>query len=163
MLEIERKFLIRPEWSPPASDCQEIRQAYLSAIHDIPVVRVRIQNSMMEIPTADGLRGMAFLTLKGAGLKVREEFEYRIPIRDAERLLEMRRSALIEKDRYLIQWGTKMWEVDVFHGPLEGLRTAEVNLHHPEEEVEMPPWIGEEVTDNASYSNLSLAFNGLVG
>ena len=64
-----------------------------------------------------------FLTIKGAsdekGLS-RYEFEQKIPLVDAERLLELCEPGAIDKVRYLVPRGSHTWEVDVFHGANEG-------------------------------------------
>jgi CYTH domain-containing protein len=144
-LEIERKFLVsddgwRGEW--PQST---IRQGYLTT-DDATTVRVRI----------DGVR--ASLTVKGecAGA-VRSEYEYPIPVEHAREMLQLCRPPLIEKVRHRVAFGGLTWEIDVFAGDNAGLVVAEVELAHAEQPVEMPPWIGREVTDDVHYRNSYLA------
>ena len=47
--------------------------------------------------------------------------------------------------------------VDVFHGPLEGLRLAEVEVDDLTAPLDLPDWIGDEVTDDDTYSGGRLA------
>lgn len=116
-IEIERKFLIASEaWRTEVANHSGIRQAYL-AVTDTAAVRVRIVDAA------------AFLTIKSAGPAIsREEFEYSIPLGDAEALLALRTGRLIEKRRYIVPHGTLRWEIDVFSGDLAGLVIAEIEL-----------------------------------
>ena len=63
---------------------------------------------------------------------------------------------LIEKKRYRIEVAGLCWEVDEFFGVNAGLVLAEVELEHPDQEIPLPAWIGEEVTDDPRYYNASL-------
>jgi adenylate cyclase len=102
----------------------------------------------------------AFLTLKGASQgPVRTEFEYPIPVADAEVLLQMCAGPLIEKVRYEVQHGGLCWEVDEFCGENHGLVIAEVELTAPDQPFDRPPWVGEEVTDDPRYFNSQLAIH----
>jgi adenylate cyclase len=101
----------------------------------------------------------AFLALKSsrAGL-VRSEFEYPIPVGDAESLLaEFCGAGLVEKTRHRVIWAGDEWEVDVFAGANEGLVTAEIELTAPDQPFERPPWLGAEVSDQPAYYNSNLA------
>jgi adenylate cyclase len=144
--EIERKFLVANDaWKDVATSHTAIRQAYLSEDGKASV-RVRIRD------------GKAALTIKsrGAGLR-RLELEYQVPVLEAEAMLALRSGAVIEKERYIIPWHGLAWEVDVFRGDNAGLTIAEIELpteHHP---LELPPWIGAEVTGQAQYYNSHLA------
>ena len=64
--------------------------------------------------------------------------------------------ALIDKTRFWVEDRGHTWEVDVFHGENSGLIIAEVELASITEVVELPEWIGEEVTDDVRYYNVSL-------
>lgn len=145
--EIERKFLVRTDdWRSGARRGREIVQGYL-AIDGAATVRVRI---------IDGAR--ATLTIKSRPAEVRRsEFEYEIPVADAEALLELRTGAVIEKVRYELDCGKLTWEIDVFAGEHAGLVIAEIELDHEGQAFERPAWLGEEVTADDRYSNASLA------
>ena len=139
-LEIERKFLVRPERLPPLPAPDALHQGYLSVE---PVVRVRLKT-----PAAGDPRG--FLTIKGAGLLSRAEYEYEIPPADARQLLGLCRRSL-QKKRYRIG----RWEIDEFID--RKLWLAEIELAREDEPFERPDWLGDEVTQDPRYSNARLA------
>lgn len=143
-IEIERKFLVRDRSVLDRSTGTRYRQGYLSRDPD-RTVRVRQAG------------GRAFLTVKGRSEgATRAEFEYEIPADDVEPLLAMCEAPLIDKTRYLIDDAPRLWEVDVFHGANEGLVVAELELDAADRPVEVPWWIGEEVTSDARYFNANL-------
>ena len=146
-VEIERKFLVA-DWPQPSETRTSITQAYLATG---PVsVRVRIR-------TRDGQRD-ALLAVKGpaSGLE-RPEFEYPIPVADADAIAQLAVGTIIEKDRYTLSAGAHIWEVDVFGGANAPLIVAEVELTRASEPFERPAWVGEEVTDDRRYLNAHLA------
>ena len=136
--EIERKFLVKSDAWRGVSEPVRIRQGYV-ATKDGTTVRVRIVGDK------------AFLTLKdhAVGL-VRHEFEYPIPVGDAETILDTMCGDLVEKNRYRIpaKEAGLFWEVDEFFGDNASLVTAE---------IELPGWIDYEVTDDHRYKNNNLA------
>lgn len=144
--EIERKFLVREGWRPPATGGVRQRQGYLSVDPD-RVVRVRRTSRR------------AWLTIKGrAGGIVRTEFEYAIPGADAEAMLQsLCVGAVVEKTRYRIRHGGRVWEVDVFDGANAGLVVAEIELESPHAVPRLPRWLGEEVTADPRYLVVNLA------
>ena len=145
--EIERKFRVDSElWRPSGTGVRQ-RQGYLSSAKE-RVVRVRIAGDR------------AFLTIKGETQGVaRPEFEYPIPVADAEKLLQICEKPLIEKTRYIERWEGRVWEVDVFHGDNEGLVVAEVELASDKEDVIRPPWARDEVSSDPRYFNNNLVSN----
>lgn len=145
-IEIERKFLVQDDsWRASAEQASHIRQAYI-ANNDLVSIRVRL---------VDAAR--AVLTIKSAkrGL-VRREFEYEIPVAEAEDLFELREGAAIEKTRYTVPVGGDVWEVDVFAGDNEGLILAELELEHAAQSIDPPPWLGREVTADKRFYNAVL-------
>jgi CYTH domain-containing protein len=86
----------------------------------------------------------------------RLELEYDIPVLEAEALLKLRQGSIIEKVRHVIPCGDLAWEVDVFSGDNFGLVIAEVELRHEHQHVELPTWIGAEITGQPQYYNSSL-------
>lgn len=144
--EIERKFIVRGDFSADVFDAQRIVQGYICS-QPGRTVRVRIR----------GEKG--FLTIKGAsdekGLS-RYEFEQEIPLADAEQLLKLCEPGAIDKVRHLVRVGRHIWEVDVFHGANEGLVMAEIELASEEEVFEKPDWVGEEVSGDRRYYNSML-------
>lgn len=146
-VEIERKFLVSGNFSDGVTRADRIVQGYLCAAPD-KTVRVRIR------------RNKAFLTIKGASDKAgvaRSEFEYEIPVADAEALLPLCESGVIDKIRHLVPFQGHTWEVDVFHGCNEGLVVAEIELTSEDESFERPDWLGEEVTGKKRYYNAMLS------
>jgi adenylate cyclase len=142
--EIERKFLVRDPSVLDGIPGVQYRQGYLSRDPD-RTVRVRVA----------GDRG--FLTVKGRSHGAsRAEFEYEIPVADAELLLGLCEAPSIDKTRHLVAHGSHTWEVDVFHGANEGLVVAEVELGSPDELVDLPDWVGAEVTGDPRYYNANL-------
>jgi len=142
--EIERKFLVDPNRLPPLPDPILIKQGYIPAQNT--TVRIRLSNEK------------AFLTLKGRtkGL-TRSEFEYPIPVSDAEAMLrELCIQPYIDKRRYLITYEGHTWEVDIFEGENEGLIVAEIELESETEPFSLPEWVTEEVSHDARYRNANL-------
>jgi len=118
------------------------------------------------IPTADArtvrvrqVGDRAYLTLKGPAVGlVRAEFEYPIPVEDAQIILEtLCQPPLIQKYRYRIPLENVVWEVDEFLGDNQGLILAEVELQTPDQPVPRPSWIGQEVSGDPRYFNSNLA------
>lgn len=143
-VEIERTFLVRGDGWRGAGSAVRVRQAYLTRGGE-PTVRVRLA------------AGRGTLTIKGPGLATRAEFEYEIPPADAEELLDLARTATIDKTRHRVEVGGRTWEVDEFHGPNAPLVLAELELEREDAAFERPAWLGEEVTDDPRYANARLA------
>jgi CYTH domain-containing protein len=101
----------------------------------------------------------AYLTLKGPAVGlVRPEFEYPIPVDEAETILDtLCQPPLIEKTRYRLPLGNVVWEIDEFWGDNQGLIMAEVELTHTNQTVDLPDWIGTEVSQDSRYYNSNLA------
>jgi adenylate cyclase len=147
MVEIERKFLINTEQWKPTGKGVEIKQGYLS-VDSERVVRVRIAGEK------------AYLTIKGKPTGfVRPEFEYEIPGNDAEELLRMCLDFPVEKKRFYEKKGGLTWEIDVFSGENLGLVIAEVELTSEDQKVDLPEWVGEEVSYDYRYYNSWLSSN----
>lgn len=145
--EIERKFLVRGDaWKKLATDHTRIRQAYLTSDGKASI-RVRIKDD-----------GGATLTVKSRGAELRRlELEYKVPTLEAEAMLALCTGALVEKVRHLVPWNGLTWEIDVFEGDNDGLTIAEVELRDEHQRVDLPDWIGAEVTGQPQYYNSYLA------
>ncbi len=144
--EIERKFLVAdPSFLKPLTGYQ-VKQGYIAG-KERSAARIRIRDSS------------AFLTLKSETRGItRSEFEYEIPLADAEEMLEtLCAPPHIEKTRYVVEWKGHTWEVDVFHGGNEGLIVAEIELAAADQAFEKPPWLGREVSQDVRYFNSNLA------
>lgn len=145
--EIERKFLISgDEWRGLVTAQSSIRQAYLEA-NAKASIRVRIRGN-----------STATLTIKSRPPALRRlEFEYPIPIVQAEALIQLRQGIVIEKVRHIVPSGALAWEIDVFSGENLGLVIAEIELPNERQPIELPSWIGTEVTGQGHYYNSALA------
>ena len=145
--EIERKFLVKSDAWRGLAEPVRIRQGYV-ATKDGTTVRVRVVGDK------------AFLTLKdhAVGL-VRHEFEYPIPSDDAETILDTMCGDLVEKNRYRIPAKEPglVWDVDEYFGANAPLVTAEIELPDEKTVVELPDWIGLDVTNDHRYKNNNLA------
>lgn len=102
--------------------------------------------------------GTATLNVKTSTTSLtRHEFEYAIPVNDARDLLATScQGVMIEKTRYCVEYGGKIWEVDVFEGANAGLIVAEIELDSEDEPFDRPPWLGREVSGDPRYLNTSL-------
>jgi CYTH domain-containing protein len=89
----------------------------------------------------------------------RSEFEYEIPKGDAIELLKICELPLIEKTRYLIKQENFIWEVDRFEGENEGLIIAEIELENENQKINLPEWLGKEVSTESKYFNSTLISN----
>ncbi len=143
--EIERKYLLNGDQWRSLAEGAHYRQGYLSTVKE-RTVRVRTV----------GEKG--YLTIKGIAVGIsRLEFEYEIPTDDANELLdELCERPIIEKHRYKIPYGGLVWEVDEFHGANEGLVIAEVELESADQAIDVPAWVGEEVSGDPRYFNAAL-------
>ncbi|BCL38411.1 CYTH domain-containing protein [Nostoc sp. MS1] len=139
--EIERKFLVNGDSWRQLDEGSLYRQGYIAS--QGATVRVRIAGNQ------------GYLTIKGPTVNFsRSEFEYSIPLADAEEMLDtLCDRPLIEKTRYKIEWSGLVWEVDEFAGANQGLIIAEVELTDEAQQVEIPDWIGTEVTGDVRYYN----------
>ena len=148
-LEIERRFLVRGEgWRQYAGAPQSLRQGYLASSSEGVTVRMR-------------LRGMeqAWLTLKSPADSVgltRHEFEYTIPVADAEALWALAPHRL-EKERHVLNLPGGEWVVDCFAGANAPLILAEVELHTADAQLAIPSWCVVEVTGESRWVNAALA------
>lgn len=148
-LEIERKFLVNAEKLSELhlTGGEKISQGYLST--DIEkTVRVRIKKN----------RGSLAVKTKNVGI-VRREFEYEIPLADAEELLKLCGKNILSKVRYEIEFENHVWEVDIFEGRHAGLILAEVEIKSADEVVKIPSWAGKEVSGDSRYYNVNLIFS----
>ena len=145
-IEIERKFLvdsrrwnnIRPE------NGKSIIQGYLSKSADL-TVRIRIKGNA------------AFITVKGATENIsRTEFEYEIPVAEAQEMLDRFCPKKIKKIRYKIDFRGFTWEVDEFERPNKGLILAEIELLNENATFPLPDWLLEEVSGQPEYYNSNM-------
>ncbi len=146
-VEIERKYLLRDDaWKDEVTNIVAYSQGYMTLGGEKNSIRVRTASDQ------------AWINFKSATLGMRRlEFEYPIPLGDAQEMLEqLCYQPIIEKERHFIVTTEHTWEVDVFHGENEGLVVAEIELQTETEEFIHPAWLGDEVTDDKRYYNVCL-------
>lgn len=143
--EIEHKFLVTDDaYREQACAMSEIKQGFLSRDPE-RTVRVRLRD------------GKGYITIKGKGTGMAHpEFEYDVPVLDAIQMLAMCEPPIIEKTRYIVMHQGNRWEVDEFHGGLEGLSLAELEVPDEDYRFTLPPFVGEEVTGDPRYYNSQL-------
>ncbi|MBB4003470.1 MAG: CYTH domain-containing protein [Aurantimonas endophytica] len=148
--EIERKFRVaNDDWRGEVTETLRLAQFYLFTRPDASV-RVRIRDE-----------ASAKLTIKTGSGADRGEFEYDIPLEDAEALRESRIGNLVEKTRHIVPLGAWRVEVDEFEGDLAGLVLAEIELQDIGDQPPLPAFLGREVTGDPRYLNARLALGGL--
>lgn len=139
--EIERKFLVRTDaWQAQVVRRSHITDGVLLSSGDRKL-RVRIRDEVATIAFKGAREGLA-----------RDEFEYVIPLADAQHLLTQQcRGRVLTKMRHEVPHNGFVWEVDVYDFPLEGVILAEVELQQENVEVLLPDWLGDEVSGQPRY------------
>lgn len=147
-MEIERKYKVKNlDFIKESFHVFDIKQGFLNADEN-RTVRIRVR--------ADE----GFITVKGKssedGLS---RFEWEKPITRAEAndLLALCESGIIDKKRYLVNFHNQIFEIDVFSGENEGLIIAELELSSTDSVPVLPDWIGVEVTGQIKYYNSQLS------
>ena len=154
-LEIERRFLVRTTaWQDLVHTSVHLSQGYISASFHGVTTRVRHDHNQ------------GWLTLKApivtAGAQPatapiqRWEFEYAIPLGDAQCLLEHCPHQL-SKERHMLNLAGGDWLVDCFAGTNRGLVLAEVEMERYDASPGLPSWLGPEVSGDGRLSNAALA------
>ena len=145
-IEIERRFRISSDaWREDVARSTQITQGYL-AITNESVIRVRVRD----------IQGYVTIKSRDGGMS-RQEFEYAVPLADAQSLLKLCGQRVLEKTRHEVNYAGYLWEIDEYKDPLEDLILAEVELTSETEDPPRPLWIGEEITHDGSFSNSALA------
>jgi CYTH domain-containing protein len=151
--ETEHKYLVNTElWlKVQPRKGERIRQGYLV---NEPEKTVRVRT----------IRQRAYITLKGKTEGAsRPEYEFRIPLKEANEMLDLFCGNVIEKVRYKVRYRRRTWEVDVFEGPNEGLIIAEIELESEEQKYKVPAWAAQEVTGELKYYNSYLSEKPFTG
>lgn len=144
--EIERKFLVTSEeWRTRIVRKEHLKDG-LVAMTGSRKVRVRI------------CEGQATLTVKArTSPGVNAEFEYPIPLPDAEELLAKHCDGnVIGKIRSFVSHQGFLWQVDAYEGVMADVVLAEVELPRIDCPVLLPPWVGREVTGDPAYRKINL-------
>ena len=151
-VEIERKFLVtNGAWRQLAVRSVRLRDGLIAAYKDRKV-RVRIAGD-----------DIATVAIKGPRIGISQaEFEYEIPIADAERMLStICRDDTLEKERFFVADTGGTWHVDVYSGILQGVVIAEIELKHEDQELILPRWIGKEVTGDPFFKKINMRARAL--
>jgi len=151
-VEIERKFLLASDaWRAQVSRSQRLVQGYLVSAAAVTSgaarssVRVRIGGEQ------------AWLNIKSSNLgAARDEYEYEVPLADAEAMLSRLCDGVVEKIRHYVAHANHEFEIDEFFGANDGLVVAELELDAVDEAYERPDWLGAEITHLPRYYNLNL-------
>jgi adenylate cyclase len=145
-IEIERKFLLaNDDWKGSVIRRIRIRDGLIASTNGNKA-RVRIADSNATITLKSRRRG-----------PIRTEFEYAIPYSDAVEILRtMCDGHVLDKVRHVITHAGAVWHVDVYEGILNGVVLAEVELQHPDQKLDLPGWIGKEVTDDPRYRKINM-------
>ena len=149
-IEIERKFLVKNNSFKQESFAEKsMKQGYLNSNKN-RTVRIRITDDK------------AFITVKGNSNSTgvsRFEWEKEIDKLEAEELLLLCETTIIEKNRFYVKSHQHVYEIDEFFGDNYGLIIAEVELKNEDEAYTKPLWLGEEVTGRKKYYNSKLSKN----
>ncbi|HEY0468017.1 MAG TPA: CYTH domain-containing protein [Polyangiaceae bacterium] len=143
-VERERKFLVASTAFLEGHLSERVAQCYLVSTDDVEL-RVRVAGDT------------ATLTIKsGETTLVRDEIEYVLESRSLASALLMSSNLRIAKDRFDVVAGSHVWNVDIFLDENAGLVIAEVEFDKGDV-IELPEWVGEEVTGDPRYYNRNLA------
>jgi adenylate cyclase len=151
-VEIERKFLLAGDaWRAQIARSERMVQGYLI---DAAALRAGGVRCSVRVRIAGDT---AWLNIKSAvhGIE-RREYDYAIPVADAERQLAEFCEARVEKTRHYVPHGELTFEIDEFAGDNAGLIVAELELPAVDAAFERPAWLGTEVSDVPRYYNIQL-------
>ena len=162
-IEIERKFLLRNDtWRNAVYLTTHIAQAYLNNDFQFST-RVRLQSladapANLELLTETNAKYVeANVNIKSCEIGMqRNEYTYPIPINEAQEIFNASPWRIHKKRHYLKHEGL-LWEIDEFLDDNKGLIVAEVELESADQVVNLPDWIGLELTDDQRYYNHALS------
>ena len=145
-IEIERRFLLKNDaWKAVAGAPCLMSQGYLS-VEKERIIRLRI------------IGNRAWLTLKGYISDVsRSEFEYEIPVADAQTMMDTMCPFRLEKHRYEVNYQGFVFEIDEYFGDNAPLIVAELELPAEDTPFPRPDWLGEESTSDGRFTNAYLS------
>jgi len=142
--EIERKFLVEEGWRDAVTAKEDLCDGLLLSSRKRKV-RIRRSGETATLAIKDRRSGSE-----------RNEFEYTIPLADARELLEHHCDGVIAKTRHHIVHDGCDWVVDEYHGVMEGVVIAEIELRKKDQSFSRPAWLGKEVTNNPRYHKRNL-------
>jgi adenylate cyclase len=150
---IERRYLLASnsnEWKYLGHDVTRLKQGYLY-IGDHHSVYIRMQDA-----------DVASLCYRQEKIGIPDTcYKLRIPHYCATVLFGMCRGRVIRRSRYLVDHKGHLFRINEFKDSLSGLVLIEAELKNMDEAVELPAWVGTEVTTNPAYTLSHLARHGL--
>tara|TARA_B100001778_G_scaffold153248_1_gene125752 strand:- start:386 stop:1003 length:618 start_codon:yes stop_codon:yes gene_type:complete len=178
-VEIERRFLVDGRDSKPwrnVPNLSKITQFYLDidlfAIGNlqlfygsIPIVEINetegdlISKENLSSARLRLIDDKIILSIKGRkNYDAAMEFEWELS--EKPRGINLEDYPFVEKTRYFwLNTDGLTWEIDEFEGRLAGLVLAEVELDNSAQTIEIPEWVGSEITGLSQWSNSALAKN----
>jgi adenylate cyclase len=150
-VEIDRKFLVaNDDWRRSAARSVSIRDGLIAAYQGRKV-RVRISGDIATVAIKGPRTGIA-----------RPEFEYEVPIADAERMFSTSVETILwRKSVSSSRMPGATWLVDVYEGILNGVVIAEIELKRETEALILPNWVGKEVTGDPLYKKINMRAHAL--
>lgn len=150
--EIERKFLLEDDgWRAQVTVSTRMAQGYFV---DAAALAQGLAGASVRVRVAGDA---AWLNIKSVELGIeRREFEYAIPLADAEAMLRGLCHGRVEKIRHLVPVEGHTFEIDEFQGDNDGLAVAELELSTADAVFPHPPWLGLEVSHLPRYYNVNL-------
>jgi adenylate cyclase len=157
--EIERKFTV---------DCDQIDAIVMSGgfsgKREISQYYVISEKGLAVRLRKDEGADHAVLAVKsGTNALAVDEFEFKAHLSEYEDKKTEMVGIEISKTRYEIEFDGRTWEVDFFHGELEGLVVAEIECDDAADITNLPEWVLRDVTFDSGYKNAVLALKGLPG
>lgn len=151
--EIERRFLVvNQDWRKLIIGQAELIKQFYLVVEDNCSIRVR--RSSLSYKDAE----VTFKISSPEGIHERYEFNHLVPIKQYDIFMHQMDGFLIQKTRYKIQYRDDIfWEIDVFEKENKGLVIAEIEIPSIDFELDIPNWLGEEITENPEYLNSSLS------
>ena len=182
-VEIERRFFVNLDGAQPWRNdegASQISQFYLRSnevteseglLSYMGVSRFqKLEDSELELFRSESdwiarlrlVDDRAVFTLKGRRTNASaHELEWELPLNIGHQIGATDAYPSVRKRRH--EWRGAdglLWEVDEFEDELAGLILAEVELPDENHPVELPLWLGLEITGDRSWSNAQLAHAG---
>jgi adenylate cyclase len=150
--EIERKFLLADDsWRADIVRSRRMEQGYLV---DAAAFEAGFARCSVRIRVAGDV---AWLNVKSARLGIeRSEYEYPLPLADAEQMLEALCRGRVSKIRHYVEVEGHTFEIDEFLDDNRGLVVAELELAASDAPYPRPAWLGREVSQLPRYYNVNL-------
>lgn len=146
--EIEKKYLVdKIVFDISQFDSSEIVQGYISIGKDGSEERIRSRNGIFTRTITESMG----LLKRGKEVEISEgEFN---------QLWKLTKGRRVNKTRFIIPYNNLRIELDIYHGSINGLITAEVEFPSEKSanDFRPPSWFGLDVTEDTKYKNQNLA------